>query len=133
VGLVFPASSNFYICILQLFYYFSKMTKEGNDSDCLEDTHPAFWVSHLSTTDERRIRKECFIPSFIKLRFDENNSGALARSDTHEVCVYETMFKAGFRLPFVRIIRELLSFLNLSPHQLSPNAWRTFLACGTRI
>jgi hypothetical protein len=105
------------------------MMKDGNDSDGLEDTHPAFWVPHLSTADERRLRKECFIPSFIKLRFDENKSGALARSDTHEVCVYETMFKAGFRLPFVRIIRELLGFLNLSPHQLSPNAWRTFLAC----
>jgi hypothetical protein len=105
------------------------MTKDGNDSDGLGDAHPAFWVPHLSTADERRVRKECFIPRFIKLRFDENNSGAVARSDTHEVCVYETMFKAGLRLPFIRIIRELLSFLNLSPHQLSPNAWRTFLSC----
>jgi hypothetical protein len=105
------------------------MPKDGNDSDSLGDTHPAFWTSHFSAADERRIRRECFIPSFIKLRFDENNSGALARSDIHEVCVYEHMFKAGFRLPFVSIIRELLGFLNLSPHQLSPNAWRTFFAC----
>jgi hypothetical protein len=111
------------------FYIFSKMTKDGHDSDGLGETHPAFWASHLSAADERRIRKECFISSFIKLRFDENNSGAVARSDAHEVCVYEHMFKAGLRLPFIPIIRELLGFLNLSPHQLSPNAWRTFLAC----
>jgi hypothetical protein len=103
------------------------MTKDGNDSDGLEDTHPAFWVSQVSTADERRIKRECFIPSFIKIRFNDTNSGVVARSDTHEVCVYETMFRAGFRLPFIRIVRELLSFLNLSPHQLSPDAWRTFL------
>jgi hypothetical protein len=105
------------------------MTKDGHDSDGLGETHPAFWASHLSAADERRIRKECFIPRFIKLRFDENQSGAVARSDTHEACVYEHMFKAGLRLPFIPIFRELLGFLNLSPHQLSPNAWRTFIAC----
>jgi hypothetical protein len=105
------------------------MTKDGNDSDGLEDSHPAFWVSQISPTDERRIRRECFIPSFIRIRFDENESGVVAQSDVHEVCVYETMFWAGFRLPFVRIVRELLGFLNLSPHQLSPNAWRTFFGC----
>jgi hypothetical protein len=106
----------------------SAMTKDGNDSDGLGEVHPAFWASHLSASDERRIRKECHIPSFIKIRFD-GKSGAVARSDIHEVCVYEHMFRAGLRLPFIPIIRELLSFLNLSPHQLSPNAWRTFLAC----
>jgi hypothetical protein len=115
--------------IPQFFYIFSAMTKDGNDSDGLGETHPAFWASHLSASDKRRIRKECHIPSFIKLRFDENQSGAVARSDVHEVCVYEHMFKAGLRLPFIPIIRELLGFLDLSPHQLSPNAWRTFIAC----
>jgi hypothetical protein len=115
--------------IPQFFYIFSAMTKDGNDSDGLGETHPAFWASHLSASDERRIRKECHIPSFIKLRFDENQSGAVARSDVHEVCVYEHMFKAGLRLPFIPIIRELLGFLDLSPHQLLPNAWRTFIAC----
>jgi hypothetical protein len=98
------------------------MTNDGNDSDGLGDTHPAFWVSQISTADEGHIRRECFIPSFIKIRFDDNNFGVVARSDTHEVCVYETMFWAGFRLPSIRIVRVLLSFLNLSPHQLSPNA-----------
>jgi hypothetical protein len=92
------------------------MTKDGNDSDGLGETHPAFWAPLLSASDERRIRRECHIPSFIKIRFDENNSGAVARSDVHEICVYEHMFRAGLRLPFIPIIRELLGFLNLSPH-----------------
>jgi hypothetical protein len=72
------------------------MTKDGNDSDGLEDAHPAFWVPQFSFADEGRIRRECFIPSFIKIRFDNNESGAVARSDSHEVCLYETMFRAGF-------------------------------------
>jgi hypothetical protein len=41
----------------QRFYIFSKMTKDGHDSDGLGETHPAFWASHLSASDERRIRK----------------------------------------------------------------------------
>jgi hypothetical protein len=50
------------------------------------------WEIKLSRADERRVRKECFIPPFVKLRFDEKKSGAIVRSDRHEVCVYEAMF-----------------------------------------
>jgi hypothetical protein len=105
------------------------MTKDGNDSDDLSDAHPALWEAKLSKADERRIRKECFIPRFVKLRFDEGKSGAIVRSDCHEVCVYEAMFRAGFRLPFLPMVQELLSYLNLVPHQLAPNAWRYLYGC----
>jgi hypothetical protein len=105
------------------------MTKDGNESDGLGETHPALWMSHLTNADAGRIRTECFIPSFIRIRFDRENSGVVVRSNSHEVCLYEAMFKAGFRLPFIPIVRELLSFLDLSPHQLSPNSWRTFFGC----
>jgi hypothetical protein len=98
------------------------MVKDGNDSDGLEETHPAFWVSHLFGADESRIQKKCYIPSFIKIWFDKEKSGVVARSNTHEVYLYKGMFWAGLRLPFIPIVRELLSFLNLSPHQLSPKA-----------
>jgi hypothetical protein len=43
--------------------------------------------------------------------------------------VYEDMFEIGFRLPFPKIVRELLHYLQIAPHQLAPNAWRTFFAC----
>jgi hypothetical protein len=76
----------------------------GEDSDGLGDAHPATWESRLSRADERRIRQECFIPPFVKVRFAERGAGAIVRSDRHEVCVYETMFRAGFRLPFLPMV-----------------------------
>jgi hypothetical protein len=88
----------------------------GDDSDGLGDAHPAMWESKLSRADERRVRKECFIPLFVKLRFGEKKNGAILRLDRHEVCVYKTMFKAGFRLPFLPMVRELLNYLDLAPH-----------------
>jgi hypothetical protein len=106
------------------------MPKGGSeDSDGLGDAHPAMWESKLSKADERRIRKESFIPPFVKIRFAERGAGALVRSDRHEVCVYETMFRAGFRLPFLPMVLDLLNYLDLSPHQLAPNAWRYLYGC----
>jgi hypothetical protein len=111
-------------------FNFLRMPKGGGeDSDGLGDAHPAMWESKLSKADERRIRKECFIPPFVKIRFAERGAGALVRSDRHEVCVYETMFRAGFRLPFLPMVLDLLNYLDLSPHQLAPNAWRYLYGC----
>jgi hypothetical protein len=101
----------------------------GEDSDGLGDAHPATWESRLSRADERRIRQECFIPPFVKVRFAERGAGAIVHSDRHEVCVYETMFRAGFRLPFLPMVRDLLAYLDLSPHQIAPNAWRFLYGC----
>ena len=105
------------------------MPKDGNDSDGLGEAHPALWESKLSRADERRVRLECFILKFIKICFDEENFGAVVRSDCHEVCVYETMFRAGFRLPFLPVVQEFLGYLDLAPHQITPNAWRVFHSC----
>jgi hypothetical protein len=53
------------------------MTKDSNDSNGLGDAHPALWEAKLSPTDERRVRTECFISIFVKIRFDEKKSGAV--------------------------------------------------------
>jgi hypothetical protein len=53
----------------------------------------------------------------------------MVRKDEHEICVYEDMFETFFRFPFPKVVRELLHHLQIAPHQLSPNAWRTFFAC----
>jgi hypothetical protein len=105
------------------------MTRDDNDSDGLDDAHPALWEAKLSRADEHRIKAKCFIPRFVKIRFDEEKKGAIVRSDYHEVCVYEAMFRVGFRLPFLSMVRELLNYLNLAPHQLVPNAWRYLHTC----
>jgi hypothetical protein len=98
------------------------MTKDGNDFDGLGDAYLALWEAKLSKTDERWVRLECDIPDFIKIRFDESKMGAVVRSDCHEVYVYEVVFRAGFRLPFLPVVQELLGYLDLGPHQLVPNA-----------
>ena len=70
------------------------MPKDGNDSDGLGEgeAHPTLWEAHLSKVDECRIQVECSILKYIKIHFDEEKRGALVRSDSHEVCLYETMF-----------------------------------------
>jgi hypothetical protein len=75
---------------------FFKMTKDSNDFDGLGEAHPVLWVSHLTNADKGHIRAECFIPNFTRIRFNMERSGVVARSNTHEVCLYEAMFKAGF-------------------------------------
>ena len=44
------------------------------------------------------------------------------------VGVYEQMLKAGLRFPLSSLHRELLKCLGLSSNQVSPNAWRVFIA-----
>jgi hypothetical protein len=80
------------------------MTKDGNDSNGLDDAHPALWEAKLTKVDKRQIRSECAILKYIKIRFDENKSGAVVCSDCHEACLYEAMFKTSFRLSFLPVI-----------------------------
>ena len=51
-----------------------------------------------------------------------------------DVGVYEQALKAGLRFPLNTLKRELLQHLGLSVSQISPNAWRVFIAmevlCG---
>ena len=42
--------------------------------------------------------------------------------------VYEQMLKVGLRFPLSSLHRELLKCLGLSVNQVSPNAWRVFIA-----
>ena len=42
--------------------------------------------------------------------------------------VYEQMLKVGLRFPLNSLHHELLKYLSLSVNQISPNAWRVFIA-----
>ena len=44
------------------------------------------------------------------------------------VGVYEQMLKAGPRFPLSSLHRGLLKYLGLSVNQVSPNAWKVFIA-----
>ena len=72
------------------------MTKDDNNFGGLGETYPALWESKLSKADERLVRSECFIQEYMKILFDEEKSSTVVCLDCHEVCLYETMFKAGF-------------------------------------
>jgi hypothetical protein len=103
--------------------------KEDDIAGLLGDSYPGSWRFEITSADEARLRNSYSIPSSITLRFATKNTGATVQDDTHEVCVYEYMFKAGFRFPFPRVVRELLHYLKITLHQLTPNAWKVLFAC----
>jgi hypothetical protein len=103
-----------------------------NESDVAQETdtfYPGLWRTKTTRADESQLREKYSIPTSVQLRFGSENEGAMVRNDEHEICVYEDMFEIGFRLPFPKIVRELLHYLQIAPHQLAPNAWRTLFAC----
>jgi hypothetical protein len=102
------------------------------ESDVTQETdtfYPGLWRTKTTCADEPQLREKYSIPSSVQLRFGSENESTMVRSDEHEICVYEDMFEIGLRLPFPKIVRELLHYLQVAPHQLAPNAWRTFFAC----
>jgi hypothetical protein len=103
--------------------------KESDVAQEMDTFYPGLWRTKTTRADESQLREKYSIPTSVQLRFGSENEGAMVRSDEHEVCLYEDMFEIGFRLPFPKIIRELLHYLQIAPHQLAPNAWRTFFAC----
>ena len=81
------------------------MPREGDcDSFGFGKSHPALWEAKLTKVDARQIRVECYIPKNIKIRFDVKKRGDVVCSYCHEVCLYETMFRAGFCLPSLPMI-----------------------------
>lgn len=45
------------------------------DSDGLGHSYPAIWKADLTSADEPRIRRDCFIPQTVNLRFDSEWAG----------------------------------------------------------
>ena len=103
--------------------------KEDDITDLLGNAYPGSWTTDITGADEPQLRKAYSIPSSVQLYFDTKDTGATIHKDKHEVCIYEDMFEAGFRFPFPGIVREMLHYLRIAPHQLAPNAWWTFFAC----
>ena len=64
------------------------------------------------------LRAHYQIPDYIPIRLPYKS----------EKCYYERVLKAGLRFPPSTLYRELLKYLGLSISQISPNAWRVFIA-----
>lgn len=79
--------------------------------------------------DEHRVRLDCYITKDVTLHFDSEQTSVVVRTDEDVVYLYEAMFQASLTLLFLRVFRELLSYLNMAPHQIVPNAPRVFFAC----
>jgi len=58
------------------------------------------------------------------LRFADYDTRAIVSEKTREVCLYESIFEAGLRLPFPTIAWELLCYLHIDSSQIKPNEWR---------
>jgi hypothetical protein len=102
------------------------------ESDATRETdtfYPGLWRTKTTYADELQLHEKYSIPTSVRLCFDMKNEGVMVRKDKHKICVYEDMFEAGFRFPFSKVVRELLHYLQIAPHQLAPNAWQTFFVC----
>ena len=64
------------------------------------------------------LRAHYQIPDYIPIRLPYKS----------KKCYYEGVLKAGLRFPLSTLHRELLKYLGLSVSQISPNAWRVFIA-----
>ena len=103
--------------------------KEADTIGLMDTFYPGFWKTEMSGVDEPQLRKAYSIPSSVKLHFNTKDKGPVVHENEHEVCVYEDMFEACFRFPFLRVVREMLHYLQIAPHQLASNAWRSLFAC----
>jgi hypothetical protein len=90
--------------------------KEADTVNLVDTSYLGFWTTEIICVDEPRLRKAYSIPSSVKLYFDTKDTGVVVREDEHEVCVYKDMFEAGFRVSFLRMVREMVHYLRIAPH-----------------
>ena len=101
----------------------------GDDDDAESDvdvSEAAEIESTVSEFDLLAFRHLYSISPSIRLRRPLREERAYDGRDG-EICLYEQMFRLGFRLPIHPIIRAILAYINLAPSQLSPNAWRLII------
>ena len=67
------------------------------------------------------------IPDYIPIRLPYKSEKCYYEG-VDGIGVYEQVLKAGLRFPLSSLHRELLKYLGLSVNQISPNAWRVYIA-----
>ena len=90
------------------------------------------WTVHKFTSVIREKHFSTFranfqIPDYIPIRLPYVSEKCYY-DGVEGVGVYEQMLKVGLRFPLSILHRELLKYLGMSVNQISPNAWRVFIA-----
>ena len=85
------------------------------------------FVSTIKENHFKTLRKNYQISENIPIRLPYTSKKCYY-DGVEGVGVYEQMLKAGLRFPLNTLHHELLKCLGLSVNQVSPNAWRIFIA-----
>ena len=85
------------------------------------------FVSMIKENHFKTLRENYQIPKNIPIRLPYKSEKCYYDC-VEGVGIYEQMLKAGLRFPLNALHRELLKCLGLSVNQISPNAWRVFIA-----
>ena len=92
---------------------------------------PEWTVNNFTSTIKevhfKTLRAIYQIPDHIPIRLPYKSEKCYY-DGVEDVGVYEQALKAGLRFPLNSLKRELLQYLGLSVSQISPNAWRVFIA-----
>ena len=89
-----------------------------------------YFVSTIKENYFKTLRENYQIPENIPIRLPYTSEKCYFNG-VEGVGVYEQMLKAGLRFPLSTLHCELLKCLGLSVNQVSPNAWRIFIAMKT--
>ena len=85
------------------------------------------FTSTIKKAHFKTLRANYQIPDYIPIRL-LYKSKKCYHEGVNGVGVYEQVLKASLRFPLNSLHRELLKYLGLSVSQISPNAWRVFIA-----
>ena len=85
------------------------------------------FTSTINEAHFKTLKANYQIPDYIPIHLPYKSEKCYSKR-VDDVGVYEQVLKAGLRFPLNSLHRELLKYLGLSVSQISPNAWRVFIA-----
>ena len=85
------------------------------------------FTSTIKEAHFKTLKANYQIPDYIPIRLPYKSEKCYYEG-VDDVRVYEQVLKAGLRFPLNSLHHELLKYLGLSVSQISPNAWRVFIA-----
>ena len=85
------------------------------------------FTSTIKKAHFKTLRANYQIPDHILIRLPYKSEKCYYEG-VDGVGVYEQVLNAGLRFPLNSLHRELLKYMGLSVSQISPNAWRVFIA-----